>query len=249
MTASEALILIVGAWHTPQHYHKLVKQLEANGVRVICEQLPTNNNVVPPNTKIEDDVRFIKNMVAKEAAVGTQLTVIGHSWGGIVSSAALAEFAVKPGSGEGGVVDIIFMCAFIPSEKDSLAGLFGGQLPPYLTSLPNDTIVWTDPIDHLYNDLPTEEATWAEKTMVAHGHTAQYTSIDCQKVAWRVIPLTYIICENDQALPGFVQEMMIGKVEAEGIGVKQYRLPASHSPFLSMPDKVAEIVRDVMASR
>ncbi|RMJ09358.1 hypothetical protein CDV36_011026 [Fusarium kuroshium] len=245
-SSPNTILLITGAWHVPKHYHKLIDQLEAKGLRVICEQLPTNNNVVPPNTAADDDVKFVKDIVARESAAGTQLTVIGHSWGGMIASAALADFAVTTGSGKGGVTNIILMCAFIPQENDSLAGLFGGQLPPYLTSMPNGTIVWTDPIGHLYNDLPSEEGQWAENLMVAHGHKAQYTPIDCDKVAWRAIPLTYIVCENDQALPGFVQDMMIAKVEEQGILVKQYRLQSSHSPFLSMPDKVAGIVMEVM---
>ncbi|RSL43649.1 hypothetical protein CEP54_015007 [Fusarium duplospermum] len=247
-SSPKAILLITGAWHVPKHYHKLIEQLEAKGLRVICEQLPTNNNVVPPNTAADDDVKFIKDIVARESAVGTQLTVIGHSWGGMIASAALADFAMTTGSGDGGVANIILMCAFIPQENDSLAGLFGGQLPPYLTSMPNGTIVWTDPIGHLYNDLVSKEGQWAEKLIVAHGHKAQYTPIDCTKVAWREIPLTYIVCEKDQALPGFVQDMMIAKVEAEGIPVKQYRLKSSHSPFLSMPDKVAEVVMEVVNS-
>ncbi|KAJ4308310.1 hypothetical protein N0V84_012173 [Fusarium piperis] len=246
--SSKAILLITGAWHVPEHYHKLIKYLEAKGLRVICEQLPTNNNAIPPKTATDDDVKFIRDIVSRESAAGTQLTVIGHSWGGMVASAALVDFSVTTRSGKGGVTNIILMCAFIPQETDSLAGIFGGELPPYLTSMPNGTIVWTDPIGHLYNDLPMEEAQWAEKLMVTHGNKAQYTPIDCNKVAWRVIPLTYIVCENDQALPGFVQDMMIAKVEAQGIAVKQYRLQASHSPFLSMPDKVAEIVMEVMNS-
>ncbi|EEU35172.1 uncharacterized protein NECHADRAFT_97604 [Fusarium vanettenii 77-13-4] len=243
---TNAILMITGAWHVPKHYHKLTEQLEAKGLRTICEQLPTNNNAIPPNTTADDDVNFIKDIVARESAGGTQLTVIGHSWGGMIASAALADLAVTTGSGKGGVTDIIFMCASVPQENNSLAGLFGGQLPPYLTSISNGTIIWTDPIGHLYNDLPQEEAQWAEKLMVAHGHKVQYTPIDCNKVAWRVIPLTYIVCENDQALPGFVQDMMIAKAEEQGVSVRQYRLQASHSPFLSMPDKVSEIVMEVM---
>ncbi|KAF4972351.1 hypothetical protein FSARC_1073 [Fusarium sarcochroum] len=249
MANSKAVLLITGAWHVPKHYHKLIRELEANNVRVICEKLPTNNNAVPPNTSIQDDIAFIKEIVNKEAAAGTHLTAIGHSWGGMIASAALADFAISSQSNTGGVVDIILIGAFVPSENDSLAGLFGGILPPFLVTQPNKTLVPTDPIHHFYHDLGEEEAQWAERTMVAHGSDAQYAPINCDKVAWRVIPLTYIICENDQGLPSFVQEMMIGKVEEQGFKVQRYRLPASHSPFLSMPGEVAEIVLKVINSR
>ncbi|UNI16345.1 hypothetical protein JDV02_002783 [Purpureocillium takamizusanense] len=248
MARERAVLIITGAWHVPEHYHKLITGLKAKGLRVICERLPTSNGVVPPNKTIHDDVQFIKDIVAKEAALGTHLAVIGHSWGGMVSSAALAEFAIEPTSDKGGVTDIILLAAFVPSEGDSLIGMFGGSLPPYLVAHPDDTVTWINPIDHLYNDVEPDEAKWANDLCVAFGHAAQTTPIQCERVAWRDIPLTYIICELDLAIPESVQTLMISKVEEQGIKVRQYRLAASHSPFLSMPEKVVDIVMEVVSS-
>ncbi|KAF5680737.1 alpha beta hydrolase family domain-containing protein [Fusarium circinatum] len=244
-----AVLFITGAWHVPKHYYKLVHELESHGIRVICECLPTNNNAVPPNKSIQDDIDFIKDIVSKEVTAGTHLTVIGHSWGGMLASAALASFAVSHESNEGGVTEMIFIAAFVPSENDSLAGLFGGKLPSALVPESDGTLVPTDPIHLFYHDLPGEEAQWAKNTMVAHGTNVQYASINCEKVAWRVIPLTYIICGEDQGLPSFLQEGMIEKVEEQGVIVQKYRLPSSHSPFLSMPKKLADIVFEVMKLR
>lgn len=53
---------------------------------------------------------------------------------------------------------------------------------------------------------------------------------------WHSLPCMYIFCEEDQAIPMFVQESM-----AELLGdYSQFRCESSHSPFLSMPDKLAE---------
>ncbi|KAF5605609.1 alpha beta hydrolase family domain-containing protein [Fusarium pseudocircinatum] len=249
MAGLNAVLLITGAWHVPDHYYKLIPELESHGIRVICECLPTNNNPVPPNKTIQDDIDFIKDLVSKEVSAGTHLTVIAHSWGGILASAALASFAVPPESKEGGVTGMIFVAAFVPFENDSLAGLFGGKLPPTLVPQSNGTLVPTDPIHLFYHDLPEEEAQWTKNTMVAHGTDVQYTPINCQKVAWRVVPLTYIICEEDQGLLSFLQEGMIEKVEEQGVVIQKYRFPSSHSPFLSMPKKLANIVLEVMCSR
>ncbi|KAF5624586.1 alpha beta hydrolase family domain protein [Fusarium sp. NRRL 52700] len=244
-----SVLLITGAWHVPKHYYKLIHELESRGIRVICERLPTNNNAIPPNKTIQDDINFIRDIVSKEAAEGTHLTVICHSWGGMLASASLASFAVPPESNEGGITDMIFIAAFVPSENDSLVGLLGGKLPPALVPESDGTLVPTDPIHLFYHDLPEEEAQWAKSTMVAHGTDVQHAPINCEKVAWRVIPLTYIICEEDQGLLSFLQEGMIEKVEEQGVSVQKYRLPSSHSPFLSMPGKLANIVLEVMNSR
>ncbi|KAF4490464.1 alpha beta hydrolase family domain containing protein [Fusarium agapanthi] len=121
------------------------------------------------------------------------------------------------------------MAAFVPSENDSLAGLFGGKLPSALVPESDGTLVPTGPIHLFYHDLPEEEAQWAKNTMVAYGTNVQYASINCEKVPW--------------------SEGMIEKVEEQGVIVQKYRLPSSHSPFLKMPKKLADIVLEVMNSR
>lgn len=248
MKSKTAVLIITGAWHVPWHYQKLTHLLQASGVRVICKTLPTNNNVVPADSTLHDDVKFIKSIVADEAAKGTRLTVIGHSWGGLVSQDSLAEFAVQPGSDRGGVVSIIAMCAFIPFEGDSIAGIWGGTLSPRLVPQPDGTVAWDDPINCLYNDISAEDAKEANDMRVAFAFKHLLTPITCEKVAWRVIPLTYIFCEYDQAIPLALQEKMVRLVEAEGIHVDKYKLPVAHSPFINAPDKIADIIVKVMAS-
>jgi len=56
--------------------------------------------------------------------------------------------------------------------------------------------------------------------------------------AWISTPSTYIICENDNAIPAEVQEAMSARA---GHAI---RLASSHSAFLSRPDDVAQITTD-----
>jgi len=246
-----AVLIITGAWHVPAHYAKITQQLTAKGHRVLCPQLPSNNNAYPPNKYLEDDVAFIRSLVADEAAAGTQLTVLVHSWGGIVSSAGLSDFAMDAATpGKGGVANLIFMAAFIPMEGDSLAGIFGGTLPPYLHAHPDDTLRWDDPEMHLYNDLAPEEAAAMEALRVWHSAKAQHTPVACETVAWRVLPVSYIYCELDQGLPVGVQEMMVGRIKGEGVRlVREFRVQAGHSAQISRPDDIVAAVEEVMTSK
>jgi hypothetical protein len=50
--------------------------------------------------------------------------------------------------------------------------------------------------------------------------------------AWMSIPSTYIICENDNAIPVSVQEAMSARAG------KIIRLASSRSPFFSRPDDI-----------
>lgn len=55
------------------------------------------------------------------------------------------------------------------------------------------------------------------------------------EAGWRKVPSTYIICEQDQALPPRFQEAMSAHSGAV------HRLASSHSPFLSMPGELARL--------
>jgi hypothetical protein len=64
-----------------------------------------------------------------------------------------------------------------------------------------------------------------------------------QSVApWKVIPSTYIVCENDQAIPLPAQEGMLGmahQMAPTSFDVIE-RCSASHSPFISQPEWLSE---------
>jgi hypothetical protein len=59
------------------------------------------------------------------------------------------------------------------------------------------------------------------------------------KVGWRTIPSTYIVCEQDQALPPQEQEKLAARANAV------HRLKSSHSPFLSMPAELAALLANI----
>ena len=60
-----------------------------------------------------------------------------------------------------------------------------------------------------------------------------------QSVAWRDVPSTYVICDRDNAIPVPAQEAMAARADTT------HRLQSDHSPFLSDPDAVAELIRAV----
>ena len=51
------------------------------------------------------------------------------------------------------------------------------------------------------------------------------------RAAWRYIPSTYLVCENDQACPPQYQEMFAANAKAQ-----VERCSAGHSPMLSQTD-------------
>jgi hypothetical protein len=71
--------------------------------------------------------------------------------------------------------------------------------------------------------------------MIAQSHAVQKTEIAC--AAYKYVPSTYLLCENDKAAPPQYQQMF-----AEQAGSRLLRCEASHSPMLSQTEMLVKMV-------
>jgi pimeloyl-ACP methyl ester carboxylesterase len=55
------------------------------------------------------------------------------------------------------------------------------------------------------------------------------------------VPKSYVVCSKDQTIPPEAQRQMAARA-----GATVHELDTSHSPFLSRPDLVAELIRDTV---
>lgn len=114
--------------------------------------------------------------------------------------------------------------------------------PLHLYSLPQgDYITALNPAHYFYNDLPASTAEhWASK--LKH-HSLPTLVSPVTYTAWRHIPVTYLLCEADNAFPLPMQEAMVETAKAAGVDVTVERCKAGHSPFLSVPEVVVGLLR------
>ena len=89
-----------------------------------------------------------------------------------------------------------------------------------------------------YNKCSTEIA--SEATAMLRTQSLPSFNQAITQVAWKDIPSTYIICEQDNAIPLFAQEAMSARASL------QVRMDSDHSPFLSAPRELAEIISKLM---
>jgi pimeloyl-ACP methyl ester carboxylesterase len=75
--------------------------------------------------------------------------------------------------------------------------------------------------------------------MIAQSHAVQETEI--MRAAFKYIPSTYLLCENDKAAPPQYQEMF-----AKLAGSTLLKCDASHSPMLSRPDMLVKYIVDAV---
>jgi hypothetical protein len=146
---------------------------------------------------------------------------------------------------KGGVIRTGYMAAFLLPEGVSLLALSQGKPADWITREGNQ-LIYTDP-EAFYNDVPEKESKYwfsLVKTHAAGSIAAKATG-----AAWKVIPTSYLLCEEDLAIPPGRQEEMIRDAKSVGAEIDVTRIKSSHSPFLSKIDETAQWVRRVAGEK
>ena len=130
------VIFVHGAWHSPAHFEAVRDLFEADGFPTECPTQPSFGG--PPTVTLYDDAERIRSVIEKSVkSEGRDIILAMHSYGGIVGTQAADESfseASRESQGlEGGVILLLYMCAFLLPLGDSLGSAFGGKLPPFIT--------------------------------------------------------------------------------------------------------------------
>lgn len=226
MSERSTILLVHGAWHGAWCWEPVRERLAARGWDVVAIDLPT----VHAENKVElgmyDDARAVADAVA---AIEGPVTVVAHSYGGV---------PVTQGATDPRVRHIVYIAAFVLDEGESLLGSVGGVAPDWwhidgpLATAGDDT---QPPSTLFYGDVDPAQA--AEATARLLPQAAQAFSDPLTAVAWRDRPTTYVITEQDVIFPTVAQEALAARSQSAAP-----RLDTSHSPFLSQPDRVVEII-------
>lgn len=129
------ILFVHGAWHNPQHYRPIMEELETDGYPCVCPHLPSDD-AEPPEVLMYEDAAVIKAAAQDLICEGREVVVVGHSYGGVVTTEAIApEFGREHRSSQGlsgGVKRLFYQCAFLLHTGESLGSAFGGELPPFV---------------------------------------------------------------------------------------------------------------------
>ncbi|KAF5543247.1 heat shock 70 kDa 12B [Fusarium phyllophilum] len=98
------------------------------------------------------------------------------------------------------------------------------------------------PQKFFYHDLPPAEADHATSMLTTQSLKALFEGREYSYSGWLYVPVWFIGTIEDQGLPIVVQRAQIGMVRTLGARVAYTELKTSHSPFLSQPNQVVQIV-------
>ena len=225
-----SLLIVPGAWHKPEHFHRLVDELSGIDVHTVTL------------TSTGDDPAALRDMYADAeviahaaAAIDDPVVVIAHSYGGVPTTQALPDAR--------NVRHIIYLAAFQLQAGQSLLSPSGGSLMPWANLHHRDGIgdyvEVTTPWTVFYNDVDTMTSQRAVSQLGYQSYASMRQPLT--ETAWETIPSTYVVCEDDNAIPVALQELMAQRAD------DVQRMSTSHSPFLSQPEALARLIRGSLA--
>lgn len=241
------LVLVHGAWHSPKHLEPLAKILKSHGYKVVNVECPSTNDTQTLST-FDDDCEAVRAVVLHELDTADVL-MVPHSYGGTVTTNALEGLASTSRSASGhatSVVGIAYMCAAVLPPGIAFLEPFGGKPLPIHDLSANDGLVRVGPPGpqyYFYNDLSDSEAAhWA--SLLRPQSWIAVTNCIGKAEAYMEIPVHYLFCTKDQAIPFEGQKTMVAQAEARsGKKFRTEELDCAHSPFLSMLKDTVEFVR------
>ncbi|KAF1981541.1 alpha/beta-hydrolase [Aulographum hederae CBS 113979] len=242
-TSNPTIVLVGGAWHVPAHYEPLLNLLR----KTHTVHVPHNpsSSLTPPPKALDADVSQVRDLATRLADEGKDILVLAHSYGGVVSTEAFSglgkEQRRKEGK-EGGVVRAVWICGHLPFKGMSLVNCFGAE------TIGEDTdsmLITSNQAEIFYNDVPDDLAKKCVEMLTGHPVSAQIEGKVSSEESWKGFPLEYIVCTLDVAIPKDLQLLMVQKVRDTGKEVRVHELESGHSPFLSMPEKVKDIIIEV----
>src|SRR5216683_1848667 len=230
------VVLVHGAWHGAWCWERVVAGLTAAGVSSVAVDLPGHGADPGPFSDLHGDAARVRRMLD---TVTGPVVLVGHSYGGAV----ITEAGDHPV-----VTDLVYLAALAldagetcgSAAADEAAAVVDHTGRPDLGAgfIPGaDGTVTLDPhvaAATLYNDCDPDTVTWA---LARLGPQPLITMQQAPTaVAWRTRPSTYVVCGNDMAIHPGLQRLLAKRT------LTSLEWDAGHSPFLSRPDLVTELL-------
>jgi pimeloyl-ACP methyl ester carboxylesterase len=222
-------MLVHGAWHGAWCWERLVPELYSLGHRTLAVDLPSADPAATFET-------YADQVVEAMSSEDDEVILVGHSMAGMTIPLVAARRPVR---------HLVFLCALVPVPGSSLVEQLGESdvlLPEYASGLEEDEHGngrWIDADlarQVLYADCDENAAERAIKRLRPQARTPY--AVPCQLDELPAVPRTYVACSEDRLVnPDWSRRVATGRLGAELV-----ELQSSHSPFLSRPREVAEIL-------
>jgi pimeloyl-ACP methyl ester carboxylesterase len=217
-----------GAFHGAWCWDKLRPELARRGIEHDAVDLPF--------TTSEDDAATVRDAVDRLSQNGDPVTLLGHSLGGAVISAAGAQ----GGAAYPGISGLIYVSALMiaPDQAVDLRG--GPGMAAIKTTGESASFDLSQARSAFYHHCSEEDAAWATARLRTMPRAVLLSGASPEP-AWRFLPSYYLICTDDQMVSLDAQRAMAANAGSA------LTIDSDHSPFLSHPAELASLLEEVVA--
>jgi pimeloyl-ACP methyl ester carboxylesterase len=238
------LVLVHGSFHGSWCWAKIVPLLEKEGYTVITPNLPASGGDPAPieNADLDSYAARIATIIDD---VKGPVVLVGHSMGGIVIS-QVSEMRPKRLAAAVYVNGLLFRAnESLVSFLDALKGLNVDDLVLKNMKVSADGQTATFPTDKaaevFYNTCSPAEADWAKVQLTPQRTKVYADKLQLTPERYGQVKRYYVRGSKDHAVSPLYQEAMLKNTSCEQV----FTLDGDHSPFLSNPTKLAEIILTV----
>jgi pimeloyl-ACP methyl ester carboxylesterase len=233
---SKTIVLVHGAWSDASSWDAVTPLLKAQGDEVININLAGHGK----DTTSFAGITFQTYVNQVKAAIGarTNIVLVGHSFAGLVISQVAEEIPAQ-------IKKLIYLAAALPHDGDSLLGLAKGDPASHIGKFltidkeHGAAIIAKEGVADVFAaDAPQQVQEYIAANIKPEPLAPLATPVHLTEKNFGSIKKVYIHTVNDNAISYPAQQYMVkaGKV------AKVYTLQSSHTPFISMPDKLAAIL-------
>jgi len=214
------VIAVHGAWADGSSWKDVILGLEQEGLRVVAAPIPL--------TSVEDDTAALKRAIARTKG---PLILAGHAYAGAVI-ATINDERLKA---------LVYIAGLAPDEGETVAQVFyrdeKHSQSPHLAP-DADGFIWMP--DEGFRNAFAQHATSEQIALSAA--VQRPIAIKCIQEpvptpAWRSKPSWYLIAEQDRMINPKTQHFM-----AKRMGATTKSLAVDHTPLLSAPQNVVDII-------
>ncbi|KAH8879964.1 alpha/beta-hydrolase [Thozetella sp. PMI_491] len=230
------MVFAPGAWHQPSCFDKLRNSLHVRGWATEAVEYGTVG-AEPPNKHMSEDAAAIRAVLTRLSDEGKEIVLVVHSYGGIAGANAVEGLGWQQRAKEGktgGVTMFVYLAAFVTPLGKSIKEMLGGQFLPWMKFDGNYSYV-ENPEQVFYHDLEPEDLKQALED-IRHQSGPIFTD-GVGYEPWHEVTCSYVVCDEDRALPRLVQEQMVTMLSSNALVV---HINASHSPFISKVQETAD---------